>query len=83
MSRTFTTNAASVLLQDPSTPPEDLTTETIDTFATWTLGLDGLMTVSSAPMRLLASVRFDPLTLGNDRKGRRVRLLGGVVWTLR
>jgi hypothetical protein len=83
VSRTFTTEAGQVLLTPPSTVPAGpTTTRAADRFTSWSVGADGLFSLSPRT-RLVAGVRVEPLRVASGTSGRNVRALVGALWTVR
>jgi hypothetical protein len=81
--RTFTTDAAQILLVSPSVPPSSPSISTmVDRFAVLNAGAD--VYVRAAPhLYVTAGIRAQPLKLQSDLSGYSVRALGGVSWRSR
>jgi hypothetical protein len=81
VTRTFTTNAGTLVLTAPSTLPP-VTTQTNDRETTWSVGADVWLRQRNG-VRVVAGVRAEPLSVPPAISGRRVRVLGGLAWASR
>ncbi|PYR39159.1 MAG: hypothetical protein DMF90_00815 [Acidobacteria bacterium] len=81
--RTFTTDAAQILLVSPSVPPSSPSISTmVDRFTVLNAGAD--VYVRAAPhLYVTAGIRAQPLKLQSDLSGYSVRALVGVSWRSR